>query len=80
MQEAILLPLTGVRGTDVYRVEPVPSDFGHAYAVIRPDGEVYHVLVDGNRSSCECLGFLRWGHCKHLRGVRSLEETQARAV
>ena len=31
-------------------------------------GATYHVLVNpqDGRHSCECPGFLRWGHCKHV--------------
>ena len=36
-------------------------------------GTVYHVRV-GRRdeSSCECLGWLRHDHCKHVLGLKAL--------
>ena len=36
-------------------------------------GTVYHVRV-GHRdeSSCECLGWLRHDHCKHVLGLKAL--------
>ena len=36
-------------------------------------GEVYHVRVGTPaESTCECLGFLRHGRCKHLQGLSAL--------
>jgi hypothetical protein len=34
----------------------------------------YHVLLDGQsgKHSCECKGFLRYGRCKHVDGLRVL--------
>ena len=37
-------------------------------------GEVYDVNLDGPRSSCECKGFLRWGHCKHVSACKALQK------
>ncbi len=38
------------------------------------DAAVYHVLLDGRRSSCDCPGHERYGYCKHLDAVRTLLE------
>ena len=36
-------------------------------------GTVYHVRAGAAEdSSCECLGWLRHGHCKHVLGLRAL--------
>ncbi|MBY0525070.1 MAG: hypothetical protein K2R98_16820 [Gemmataceae bacterium] len=38
-------------------------------------GESYHVVIDvgpHRQHSCECLGFLRHGHCKHVDGIMAL--------
>ena len=36
-------------------------------------GTLYHVRVgDPEVCSCECLGFLAHGHCKHVLGLRAL--------
>ncbi|MBY0460527.1 MAG: hypothetical protein K2V38_24695 [Gemmataceae bacterium] len=48
---------------------------GRGFAVHRlGQGELYHVRVgDGpDDTSCECMGFLRWDHCKHIAGLRAL--------
>jgi hypothetical protein len=47
---------------------------GRAFAVHRLGlGTLYHVRV-GKRSecSCECLGFLAHGHCRHIQGLSAL--------
>lgn len=60
---------------DDYLVRPIPSDFGTAFAVEKiadPEGKSYAVNLTGNSGSCECKGFLRWGHCKHSDGLMAL--------
>ena len=67
-------PRIGSR-TDTFRyvVEPIPSAFGRGFHVTREDtAEVYAVNLNGRRSSCECRGFLRHGHCKHVDGLQAL--------
>ena len=47
---------------------------GRGFAVHRlGQGNLYHVRVSGSDdSSCECMGFLRWGRCKHVAGLAAL--------
>jgi hypothetical protein len=47
---------------------------GRGFAVHRLGrGELYHVRVGAPEdTSCECLGFLRWGRCKHVAGLAAL--------
>ena len=47
---------------------------GRGFAVHRLGmGTVYHVRVGGRDDcSCECLGYLRWGRCKHVAGLLAL--------
>src|SRR5262245_38597387 len=74
-----LLTITETRGrkttTTDYWIDRLPSDFGTAYRLQKffdQGGESYDVLLDGRQSSCECLGFQRHGHCKHVEGLQAL--------
>jgi hypothetical protein len=74
--------LTLAQGTAVtmYWLEPLASEFGAAYRLIKWDDEsvTYDVnlcLGDLAHSSCECLSHLRWGHrrpCKHVAALSAL--------
>jgi hypothetical protein len=72
---------------DVYAVQPIPSQFGVAFHVIKgelveqPDNTLrlqdaahYDVCLNGEQSTCECKGFLRWHHCKHVGGLTALRQ------
>jgi hypothetical protein len=49
---------------------------GRGFAVHRLGlGPLYHVrIASASDCSCECLGFLRHGHCKHVRALLTLAE------
>jgi hypothetical protein len=68
-------PRIGTR-TDNFRysVLPIRSDVGgRAFEITRQDtGDTYHVLLHSPESSCECKGFLRHGHCKHVDALQTL--------
>ncbi len=76
-----LLTLTVGTSATRYYCQRIPSDFGRAVRLDKfatEGGESYAINVGGergNRSSCECLGFLRHGHCKHLDAVKKLLAT-----
>jgi hypothetical protein len=58
-------------GSDVtrYQLSYVPSDFGDGFRFAKQggDGAVYHVHIsDQWGRTCECLGYLLHGHCKHI--------------
>ena len=58
-----------------YWTARVPSDFGEAFRLenrYSPEKTIYHVLFQSEQDcSCECRGFLRWGHCKHTDALRA---------
>jgi hypothetical protein len=73
--------------SDLYFLTPVPADFGLGFKLTRRDytagaeattaGDEYHVNLGGgpvNSHLCECKGFCRWGHCKHVEGLLALSK------
>src|SRR5262245_39920716 len=64
--------LTVGKETAEYYVHPVPSEWGKAFKVekLADNAEVYHVMLDGAQSTCECKGYLRWNRCKHRDGIQ----------
>ena len=67
--------VTAGRTTALYAVREIPCEIGgRGFAVHRLGlGELYHVRVDTlEESTCECLGFLRHGYCRHVLGLFAL--------
>jgi hypothetical protein len=70
--------------TTAYRLEALQSDFGTAYRLSKADNgdgnpEVYDCcLLEGGRSTCECLGHLAHAHkgtvCKHIAALWQLQK------
>jgi hypothetical protein len=62
---------------DTYFLNRVPADFGTGFEVEKIDplnGNItYHVNLNGDASTCECKGFLRWGHCRHVESLTALQ-------
>jgi hypothetical protein len=61
--------------TQFYVFKEIPCDIGgRGFAVHRLGlGDLYHVRIGtASESSCECLGFLRHGRCKHIQGLAAL--------
>jgi hypothetical protein len=83
---AVSEPVNGLRALrlasptrcDLYYVRQLEADFGgRAFSLEKADGtDTYHVHLAGHgeHASCECLGFLRWHHCKHLESLVALVE------
>jgi hypothetical protein len=70
-----------------YLILPIPSDFGAAFRLIKQellpvdpgvweleDTARYHVNLNGPQSPCECLGYLKHNHCKHVEGLMVLRQ------
>lgn len=57
---------------DSYLLYSLATDFGHGWRLVKEDGETYDINLNGPRSTCECKGFLRWHHCKHVEGLQAL--------
>src|SRR5262245_46782363 len=58
-----------------YWARLLPCDFGQAAFEVTNwlNDETYNVLLDGDRSHCECLGYLRWQKpCKHISALQAL--------
>lgn len=58
-----------------YAVREIPCEIGgRGFAVHKLGmGTLYHVRAGAVEDcSCECKGFLRWSHCKHVRGLLAL--------
>jgi hypothetical protein len=60
-----------------YTLRRLACDYGEAYELakfVTQGGEVYHVNLDRQhgRHTCDCKGFLRWNHCKHVEGLAAL--------
>jgi hypothetical protein len=59
-----------------YFLTLVPADFGRGFKVekigLHENEPPYHVNIDADKRSCECKGFLKWGHCKHADGLAAL--------
>jgi hypothetical protein len=55
-----------------YFLRLVPADWGRGFRLQEmgpASAEDYHVNLDGEQSTCDCMGHLRWGHCKHVEGL-----------
>jgi hypothetical protein len=81
-RRAGVLQITEGGKVDLYHVARTDSDFGNAFEVdkVEMDSSVgdyvsianYDVLIDGRRSTCDCLGFSRFGYCRHIQGLAVL--------
>ena len=70
-----VLGITTERRTHYYVFKEIRCDIGgRGFAVHRLGlANLYHVRINGPRdSTCECLGFLSRGRCKHVQGLTAL--------
>jgi hypothetical protein len=67
--------ITARKRTQFYVFKEIGSEIGgRGFAVHRLGlANVYHVRIgDARECSCDCLGFLSSGHCKHVQGLAAL--------
>lgn len=70
-----VLAITKDRRTYFYVFKEIRCDIGgRAFAMHRLGlANLYHVRVGDSRDcSCECMGFLSRGRCKHIQGLAAL--------
>jgi hypothetical protein len=78
-----VVELAQKRSVTQYTLAEAQTDWdGRAFVFCKVDGYEgtdereggYSVFCarNGQDSYCDCKGFTRWGHCKHLRAVREL--------
>ena len=67
--------LTMGRERTYYTFVEIPCEIGgRGFAVHKLGmGTLYHVRIgSAEEDSCECLGFLRHGYCRHVLGLQAL--------
>ncbi len=67
--------VTERKGDVCYAFREIPCEIGgRGFSVHRLGlGSLYHVRIDGAvESSCECMGYLSHGRCRHIFALRSL--------
>jgi hypothetical protein len=70
-----VLSIADKKSMQYYVFKEIPCDIGgRAFEVHRLGlANLYHVRVaDAKDSTCECLGFLAHGRCKHIQGLAAL--------
>lgn len=73
--DEMFIAITVGKQTSHYWIEPLAGvDFGAGFAFTKDDGTVYNVNVNGKESLCDCRGFGRHAHCKHVDSTRKLQE------
>jgi len=72
-----VLALTKGKDTTFYRLEELSTSYGRGFRLHKADKgdgpeDHYDVMLDGARTSCECLGNLKHNHCKHVESLQAL--------
>ncbi len=68
------LHLRIAKKADAYDLLEIEASEGRGYELTKADGTVYHVNVNGPLCSlCDCKGFARHSHCKHVDALTALE-------
>ena len=61
---------------DLYWLSDVPTPLdGRVFKLDKfGSADSYHVVLTRGEQSCDCMGHLRWGHCKHASAALKLCE------
>ena len=73
---AVFCVTLGMEAT-FYTLREIPCEIGgRGFAVHKTGlGTLYHVRIGAPEDcSCECLGYLRHGYCKHVLGLQALAQ------
>jgi hypothetical protein len=64
----------GKQKVEYYAVKEITVDFGRGFEFAKFGGdEAHHVHVDEETGhTCDCKGFVRWAHCRHLSALLAL--------
>ncbi len=68
----VLLVRKGNRDPTCYHVRRIWEHAaipGPVWRMTKDSGEHYDVALTEHGPTCECKGWLRWGHCRHIRGL-----------
>ena len=72
--DRLTLTLTVGTTTTAYALAEFGADQGRGFELTKEDGSAaYHVNTNGMMSTCECKGFARWAHCKHVDALLALQ-------
>jgi hypothetical protein len=52
----------------------LPTDTGHHYHLTKAGGESTYDVEIGPRPICHCTGYLQWSRCKHIEGLKLLQD------
>src|SRR5262249_21117394 len=70
--------ITAKNKSTYYTLHEIPCEIGgRGFAIHRTGlGDLYHVRVSdvAEDCTCECMGFLRHGYCRHVLGLMALLE------
>lgn len=79
----IMVPKSRKTVVTRYTLERLTTDFGEGFRLAklpdeplteRQDAANYDVLLSADGNACDCRGYTRWKHCKHLEAVLKLRE------
>jgi hypothetical protein len=62
--------------TTAFFLQRISSDWGTGLKLLKKDfADAYHVNLDAEHGhTCECKGFQRWHHYKHVDGLLALRQ------